>query len=161
MGREKSSRERASDGKYTVAVNAKNINNDSIPVTLKTTARVTGINIKSDDGALFTEMGEVGFDQISSVGTGDFKQSLSKLNRIQLEHKAKATQSTLEDLQKLSVTKKKKKEEVQPLGLADTKKVLETKEPNVAIEKAQQNIKMPEVIKAKKPIERKAIERSS
>ena len=90
------------DGKYTVAVNAKNINNDSIPVTLKTTAKVTGINIKSDDGALFTEMGEVGFDQISSVGTGDFKQSLNKLNRIQLEHKAKATQSTLEDLQKLS-----------------------------------------------------------
>ena len=60
------------DGKYTVSVSAKNINNDSIPVELKTTAKVTGINIQSDDGALFTDMGEVGFDQISSVGTHDF-----------------------------------------------------------------------------------------
>ena len=64
------------DGKYTVAVNAKNINNDTIPVSLKTTAKVTGINIKSDDGALFTDMGEVGFDQISSVGTGDFNSGI-------------------------------------------------------------------------------------
>ena len=96
------------DGKYTVSINAKNINNDPIPVDLQTTAKVTGINIKSEDGGLYTNMGEIGFDQISSVGSGNFKQSISKLNRIQLESKSKATQSTIEDLQKLSLSNKQK-----------------------------------------------------
>ena len=57
-------------------------------------------------------MGRIGFDQIASVGTGNFKQSINKLNRIQLEHKAKATQSTIEDLQKLKIKREKRRKEV-------------------------------------------------
>jgi flagellar basal-body rod modification protein FlgD len=61
------------DGVYTYSINARNVNGDAIPVTLTAKARITGVDIKSTDGTLFSDFGKIKFDQIRSVGRPGFE----------------------------------------------------------------------------------------
>ena len=58
----------AGDGVYTYSVNARNMDVENIPINLSSKARINGVDIKSKDGALFSDFGRVTFDQIRSVG---------------------------------------------------------------------------------------------
>ena len=62
------------DGVYTYAINARNVNGDTIPVNIMAKARITGVDIKSTDGTLFSDFGRIKFDQIRSVGRPGFDQ---------------------------------------------------------------------------------------
>ncbi len=61
------------DGVYTYSINARNVNGDAIPVSLTAKARITGVDIKSTDGTLYSDFGKIKFDQIRSVGRPGFE----------------------------------------------------------------------------------------
>ncbi|MBC7658610.1 MAG: flagellar hook assembly protein FlgD [Chitinophagaceae bacterium] len=58
----------AAEGVYTYNVVARNPDGDAIPINLTSKARINGVDIKSKDGALYSDFGRVTFDQIRSVG---------------------------------------------------------------------------------------------
>lgn len=62
------------DGTYTFSISARNMDGDPIPVNITSKARITGVDIKDKDGALYSDFGKVTFDQIRSVGRPGFDQ---------------------------------------------------------------------------------------
>jgi|GEM_PF-215221 flagellar basal-body rod modification protein FlgD len=62
------------DGVYTYSIAARNVDGQTIPVTMTAKARITGIDIKSQDGALYSDYGKIKFDDIRSVGRPGFDE---------------------------------------------------------------------------------------
>lgn len=60
------------DGTYTFSISARNMDGENIPVQITSKARITGVDIKDKDGALYSDFGKVTFDQIRSVGRPGF-----------------------------------------------------------------------------------------
>jgi flagellar basal-body rod modification protein FlgD len=56
------------EGVFTYSVNARNPDGENIPIALSSKAKITGVDIKAQDGSLFSDFGRVTFDQIQSVG---------------------------------------------------------------------------------------------
>ncbi|RZA24581.1 MAG: flagellar hook assembly protein FlgD [Proteobacteria bacterium] len=56
------------EGVYTYNIAARNSDGEPVPVNLSSKAKINGVDIKSKDGALFSDFGKVTFDQIRSVG---------------------------------------------------------------------------------------------
>jgi flagellar basal-body rod modification protein FlgD len=63
---------KAMDGLYTFSISAKGLNNDEIPVDITSNAKITGVDIKDKDGAVYTNLGLVKFSSIKSVGAQGF-----------------------------------------------------------------------------------------
>src|SRR5262249_32866425 len=64
--------QKAADGVYTFTISAKGLNNEEIPIDITSNAKITGVDIKDADGAVFTNLGKVKFDTIKSVGSQGF-----------------------------------------------------------------------------------------
>ena len=47
------------DGIYTYSIHAKNIDGQKVPVDISSKAVITGVDVQSDQGSLFTELGKV------------------------------------------------------------------------------------------------------
>lgn len=60
------------EGVFTYNISARNSDGETIPINLSSKARINGVDIKSKDGALFSDFGKVTFDQIRSVGDVGF-----------------------------------------------------------------------------------------
>ncbi|RYZ67234.1 MAG: flagellar hook assembly protein FlgD, partial [Proteobacteria bacterium] len=56
------------EGVFTYNIAARNSDGEAVPVNLSSKAKINGVDIKSKDGALFSDFGKVTFDQIRSVG---------------------------------------------------------------------------------------------
>lgn len=67
------------DGIYTYSIAARNGEGKDLPVTMTAKVRVTGIDVKSADGGLFTDFGKITFDQIRSVGKPGFEEEATSL----------------------------------------------------------------------------------
>ncbi len=70
----------AGDGIYTFNVTARNMEGDNVPINIQSKARITGVDIKAKDGALFSDFGKVTFDQIRSVGLVGYDVENQKAN---------------------------------------------------------------------------------
>ncbi len=56
------------EGIFTYSITARNMDGQNIPISLSSKAKINGVDIKSTDGALYSDFGKVTFDQIRSVG---------------------------------------------------------------------------------------------
>jgi flagellar hook assembly protein FlgD len=66
------------DGTYTLNMTARNLDGKAIPVNLTSRVKVTGIDINSKDGGLFSEFGKIKFDQIKSVGLNGYDANMAE-----------------------------------------------------------------------------------
>lgn len=60
------------EGVFTYSVTARNTEGGNVPINLTSKARINGVDIKSPEGALFSDFGRVTFDQIRSVGKAGY-----------------------------------------------------------------------------------------
>lgn len=67
------------DGIYTYSINARDINQKPLEVTATSKANVTGVDLKSETGLIFSELGELSFDDIKSVGVAGFQDEAKKI----------------------------------------------------------------------------------
>jgi flagellar basal-body rod modification protein FlgD len=65
------------DGTYTLNMTARNLDGKPVPVNLTSRVKVTGIDINSKDGGLFSEFGKIKFDQIKSVGLNGYDANMA------------------------------------------------------------------------------------
>ncbi len=65
------------DGTYTLNMTARNLDGKAVPVNLSSRVKVTGIDINSKDGGLFSEFGKIKFDQIKSVGLNGYDANMA------------------------------------------------------------------------------------
>lgn len=65
------------DGTYTLNMTARNLDGKDVPVNLTSRVKVTGIDINSKDGGLFSEFGKIKFDQIKSVGLNGYDANMA------------------------------------------------------------------------------------
>jgi flagellar basal-body rod modification protein FlgD len=65
------------DGTYTLNMTARNLDGKAVPVNLTSRVKVTGIDINSKDGGLFSEFGKIKFDQIKSVGLNGYDANMA------------------------------------------------------------------------------------
>lgn len=89
------------DGVYTYSISARNGEGRDLPVTMTAKVRVTGIDIKSTDGGLFTDFGKISFDQIRSVGKPGFEEESASLGTAPKAASAGPTPPVTEDLERL------------------------------------------------------------
>ena len=61
-----------SEGVFTYNLSARNVDGDNIPLPLTSKVKINGVDIKSTDGALYSDFGRVTFDQIRSVGKAGY-----------------------------------------------------------------------------------------
>jgi hypothetical protein len=54
-----------------------------VPIPIKSKVKVTGIDLKSDGGAFFTELGKIGVKDVASVGLQGFDEAKAAINEIQ------------------------------------------------------------------------------
>jgi flagellar basal-body rod modification protein FlgD len=66
------------DGTYTLNLSARNLDGKEVPVNLTSRVKVTGIDINSKDGGLFSEFGKIKFDQIKSVGLNGYDANMAE-----------------------------------------------------------------------------------
>jgi flagellar basal-body rod modification protein FlgD len=106
------------DGVYTYSIAARNVDGQTIPVTMTAKARITGIDIKSQDGTLFSDYGKIKFDEIRSVGRPGFDEDGAAANA----NKSSASASVGEDLDRLKAEGKLKLpgSALEPLGNSPT-----------------------------------------
>jgi len=65
------------DGAYTLSMTARDLDGKPVPVDLTSRVKVTGIDINSKDGGLFSEFGKIKFDQIKSVGLNGYEANMA------------------------------------------------------------------------------------
>lgn len=86
-----------SDGIYTYTIRARDINENNIEVPLSSKAIISGVDLKSENGGVYSGLGPLGFDEIRSVGTPGFdKTTISPATA-----KQQANLSTADELKKL------------------------------------------------------------
>ncbi|WP_141730890.1 flagellar hook assembly protein FlgD [Oligoflexus tunisiensis] len=65
------------DGSYTLAMTARDLDGKPVPVNLTSRVKVTGIDINSKDGGLFSDFGKIKFEQIKSVGLSGYDANMA------------------------------------------------------------------------------------
>ncbi|MBF0440713.1 MAG: hypothetical protein HQK54_02300, partial [Oligoflexales bacterium] len=66
---------KAPDGIYTFSISAKGMNEESLPVEVRSKAVITGVDINSKEQALFSNMGKLKYSDIVSIGAPGFEKS--------------------------------------------------------------------------------------
>ncbi|MFW7382018.1 MAG: flagellar hook assembly protein FlgD [Oligoflexus sp.] len=66
------------DGVYQFQVFARDIEGESIPVAITSKARITGVDLKSDGGTLYSDFGKMNFEDVLSVGDPGFSEVAKK-----------------------------------------------------------------------------------
>jgi flagellar hook assembly protein FlgD len=79
------------DGSYTLSMTARDLDGKSVPVNLTSRVTVTGIDINSKDGGLFSEFGKIKFEQIKSVGLSGFDANMAEASALPPLNSAEAT----------------------------------------------------------------------
>lgn len=64
--------QKVTDGVYTFAVVAKDINGGDVDARITSNVKVTGVDLKDAGGAFYTDIGKVGVAEVSSVGDKGF-----------------------------------------------------------------------------------------
>lgn len=67
------------DGTYTLAISARNMDGQSLPVAMTSRVRVTGIDVNAKEGHLYSDMGRIKLDQIKSVGLPGFDNQMADM----------------------------------------------------------------------------------
>jgi hypothetical protein len=73
----------ANSGIYNFAIVGKTTDGQDVSVPIKTKVKVTGIDLQSEGGSFFTEVGKIDVKDISSVGLQDFDEARDALNTIE------------------------------------------------------------------------------
>lgn len=73
------------NGVYNYQIYARDIEGENIAVAITSKARITGIDIKSEDGTLYSDFGKIGFDDVISVGEPGFSEAAKKKGKSQPE----------------------------------------------------------------------------
>lgn len=73
----------ANSGIYNFAIVGKTTDGQDVSVPIKTKVKVTGIDLQSEGGSFFTEVGKIDVKDISSVGLQDFDEARDALNIIE------------------------------------------------------------------------------
>lgn len=73
----------ANPGIYNFALVGKTTDGQDVSVPIKTKVKVTGIDLQSEGGSFFTEVGKVEIKDISSVGLQGFDEAKDALNNIE------------------------------------------------------------------------------
>jgi flagellar basal-body rod modification protein FlgD len=81
------------DGIYTYTIRARDINENNIEVPLVSKAVISGVDLKSENGGIYSGLGPLGFDEIRSVGTPGFDKTSAT--------KQTPNMSTADELKKL------------------------------------------------------------
>jgi flagellar basal-body rod modification protein FlgD len=66
------------DGTYTFTIAAKNMQGQEVPVKISSTVKVTGVDLASQGGAFYSELGVIPVNQVASVGDEKFDAALEK-----------------------------------------------------------------------------------
>ena len=78
-----------SDGLYSYSIYAQSPEGEKIPVSITSKTIISGVDVQSQNGDLFTELGKVGLENIKSVGEPGFNNSRpSEKAKAALEDKA-------------------------------------------------------------------------
>ena len=72
----------ANSGIYNFAIVGKTTDGQDVSVPIKTKVKVTGIDLQSEGGAFFTEIGKIEIKEISSVGLQGFDEARTALNTL-------------------------------------------------------------------------------
>jgi hypothetical protein len=81
------------DGIYTYTIRARDINENNFEVPLASKAIISGVDLKSENGGIYSGLGPLGFDEIRSVGTPGFDKASAT--------KQASNMSTADELKKL------------------------------------------------------------
>ena len=81
------------DGIYTYTIRARDINENNFEVPLSSKAIISGVDLKSENGGIYSGLGPLGFDEIRSVGTPGFDKASAT--------KQASNMSTADELKKL------------------------------------------------------------
>jgi len=73
----------ANNGIYHFSIVGKSVDGQDVPIPIKSKVKVTGIDLKSDGGAFFTELGKIGVKDVASVGLQGFDEAKAAINEIQ------------------------------------------------------------------------------
>ena len=120
--------QRAGDGVYSYFVSAVSKEGQEIPATIKSNAKILGIDTKAEKGAVYTDFGKVSLDEIATVGVNGYndKKSLTqpsksaeKSDQVPIDDKAAASPETASDASSPNSSK------VVPQKTSDTKDELE------------------------------------
>jgi hypothetical protein len=65
-------------GVYTYNIVAKDLDNKNIPIAITSRVKITGVDIKSPEGDLFTDFGKIKLDEIKSLGEPGFDHKPNK-----------------------------------------------------------------------------------
>ena len=72
----------ANPGIYNFAIIAKTTDGQDVTIPIKTKVKVTGIDMQSEGGAFFTEVGKIDIKDIASVGLQGFDDAKQALNNL-------------------------------------------------------------------------------
>ena len=67
---------RASPGIYNFSISAKSINGDDLPVTMKSRAKITGVDLQDKDGLMHSDLGKVKFDDVQAIGEEGYTKNI-------------------------------------------------------------------------------------
>ena len=67
---------KVNDGLYSFFIIAKDIEDNEVNVKVSSLATVTGVDIKDQDGAIYTDLGAVKLEDIKSIGTMGFEKKV-------------------------------------------------------------------------------------
>jgi flagellar basal-body rod modification protein FlgD len=62
------------DGIYSYSIEAKDIEGNNVPIDITSKAEITGVDLQSEKGKLYSAFGELTFDEIKSVGEPGFNR---------------------------------------------------------------------------------------
>jgi flagellar basal-body rod modification protein FlgD len=69
-------------GVYHFSLLGKTIEGQDVPIPIKSRVKVTGIDLKTDGGAFFTELGKIAIKDVASVGLQGFEDAKAGVNDI-------------------------------------------------------------------------------
>ena len=81
------------DGIYTFTVTGTDLSGATIPATIRSTVKVTGVDLQTEGGGFFTELGEVDVRDIASVGDPGFRNKLKSMSAPLAGEKTQASAS--------------------------------------------------------------------
>ncbi len=73
----------ANPGVYHFSLLGKSVEGQDVPIPIKSKVKVTGIDLKTDGGAFFTELGKIAIKDVASVGLQGFEDAKAGVNEIE------------------------------------------------------------------------------
>jgi hypothetical protein len=74
----------ANPGVYHFSLLGKSVEGQDVPIPIKSKVKVTGIDLKTDGGAFFTELGKIAIKDVASVGLQGFEDAKAGVNDLEL-----------------------------------------------------------------------------